>query len=59
MLSCVMTLNNMFGKPVAQKKYEAAQSLHFETGELPNGVYQLNILRKGKRSVVQQVVIQK
>jgi hypothetical protein len=55
----VLTLNNMFGKPMAQKKYEGTQTLHFETGELPNGIYQLNIMRKGKRSVVQQVVIQK
>jgi hypothetical protein len=55
----VLTLNNMFGKPVAHKKYEAAQTLHFETGELPNGVYQLNIVRKGKRSMVKQIIIQK
>jgi alpha-tubulin suppressor-like RCC1 family protein len=54
-----LVLYNMFGKPVSEQKFEANQTLHFDLGELPNGVYQLNINRKGKRSMVQQVVIQK
>jgi alpha-tubulin suppressor-like RCC1 family protein len=54
-----LVLYNMFGKPVVEQKFEATQTLHFDLGELPNGVYQLNINRTGKRSMVQQVVIQK
>ena len=55
----VLRLNNMFGKAMAEKKFEGLQSLHFEMGDLPNGIYQLLIMRQGKRSMVQQVVIQK
>ena len=55
----ILVLYNLLGKPVAEKKYEASQSLHFDIGDLPNGVYQLYISRKGKRSMVQQVIKQK
>ncbi len=54
----VLRLNNMFGKAVAEKKFEGLQSLHFQLGDLPNGIYQLLMIRQGKRSMVQQVVIQ-
>jgi hypothetical protein len=55
----ILTLHNAFGKPLKTQTYEGAQSLHFELGDMPNGIYQLHINQKGKRSRVEQVVILK
>jgi hypothetical protein len=55
----ILTLHNAFGNPLKTQTYEGSQSLHFDLGDMPNGVYQLHINQKGKRSRVEQIVILK
>jgi hypothetical protein len=54
-----LRLNNVLGLPVIQKSYQNEQRMHFEIKDISNGIYQLHISQKGKRSMVKQIVIQK
>jgi hypothetical protein len=55
----ILTLHNAFGNPLKTQTYEGSQSLHFDLGDMPNGVYQMHINQKGKRSRVEQIIILK
>jgi alpha-tubulin suppressor-like RCC1 family protein len=55
----LVVLHNMFGKPLVSYKFEGVQTLHLDLCDLPNGIYQLNIQRQGRRSFVKQMIIQK
>ena len=55
----ILTLYNAFGKPLKTQTYKGSQSLHFDLGDMPTGVYQMHINQKGERSRIEQVVILK
>jgi Secretion system C-terminal sorting domain len=54
-----LKLYNLLGMQMAEKEVLASESLHFECGQVPNGIYQLQVSQAGRRIASRQVVIQK
>jgi hypothetical protein len=54
-----LKLYNLLGMQMAEKEVSASESLHFECGQVPNGIYQLQVSQAGRRIASRQVVIQK
>ena len=54
-----ITVINILGHRLKEVKTTAKQSVHIEVGNLPNGIYSVRIMQKGKRDFTKEVVIQK
>ena len=54
-----ITVINILGHRLKEVKTTAKQSVHIEVGDLPNGIYSVRIMQKGKRDFTKEVVIQK